>query len=96
MAPGGGIYPLTVSFEPASIPVQSLVSGGIKIQGSAVASRLAIRRMLNFVVLHHIRPITITFPLNQAGLEKAFQTLEEGKMRYRGVLVADKHFQPNR
>jgi D-arabinose 1-dehydrogenase-like Zn-dependent alcohol dehydrogenase len=90
MATGGAIYPLTVSFEPSKVPVQLLINGGVRLQGSAVASRPAIRKMLDFVVLHKIRPMTVTFPLNKPGIEKAFQILEDGKMRYRGVLVAGK------
>jgi D-arabinose 1-dehydrogenase-like Zn-dependent alcohol dehydrogenase len=46
--------------------------------------------MLDFVVLHGLHPITMTFPLNKDGIKRAFHTLEEGKMRYRGVLVAGK------
>lgn len=91
MAPGGAIYPLSVSFEPSKVPVQLLINEGVRIQGSAVASRPAIRMMLAFVVLHQIRPITMTFPLSKQGIEKAFQTLEDGRMRYRGVLVADRY-----
>ncbi|KAL1961667.1 hypothetical protein VTN77DRAFT_1342 [Rasamsonia byssochlamydoides] len=91
IAPGGSIYPLTVSFEPSVIPLQPLVSNGIKIQGSALASRRSIRRLLDFVVLHGIRPITMSFPLNKDGIQRAFQVLEEGRMRYRGVLVAERY-----
>ncbi|KAJ9192375.1 hypothetical protein DTO166G4_7246 [Paecilomyces variotii] len=89
VANDGSVYPLTISFEPASVPILTLVANGIKIQGSAVASRLAIRKMLRFVVLHGMRPIIVKFPLNKGGIEAAFKTLEEGRMRYRGVLVSE-------
>jgi hypothetical protein len=29
----------------------------------------------------------MTFPLNKEGVEEAMQTLRDGKMRYRGVLI---------
>ncbi|KAL2004735.1 hypothetical protein VTN00DRAFT_3263 [Thermoascus crustaceus] len=91
VACGGSIYPLTVSFEPSVVPIQPLVANGIRIQGSAVASRGSIRRMLDFVSLHGMRPIIMTWPLNKDGIESAFKVLEEGRMRYRGVLVSERH-----
>ncbi|KAL1874189.1 hypothetical protein Plec18167_006126 [Paecilomyces lecythidis] len=91
VANDGSIYPLTISFEPSSVPIIALVTNGIKIQGSAVASRLAIRKLLRFVVLHGMRPIIMKFPLNKSGIELAFRTLEEGRMRYRGVLVSQQN-----
>lgn len=91
IAPGGSIYPLTVSLDPCLVNIQQLVSNGIRIQGSSVASRRSIRRLLDFVVLHGIRPITMSFPLNKDGIQRAFQVLEEGRMRYRAVLVAERY-----
>ncbi|GAD99997.1 alcohol dehydrogenase, putative [Paecilomyces variotii No. 5] len=91
VANDGSIYPLTISYEPPSIPILPIVANGIKIQGSAVASRLAIRKLLRFVVLHGMRPIIMKFPLNKGGIEAAFKTLEEGRMRYRGVLVSQQN-----
>ena len=43
---------------------------------------------LAFAAHHSIAPVTQTFPMSKEGVEKAFETLEDGKMRYRGVLVA--------
>ncbi|KAH8703641.1 putative alcohol dehydrogenase [Talaromyces proteolyticus] len=71
----GSIYPLSVSFQPSSVPIQQLINNGIRIQGSAVGSRPSIQRMLDFVVLHIYAPL-------------AFEVLSNGKMRYRGVLLA--------
>jgi D-arabinose 1-dehydrogenase-like Zn-dependent alcohol dehydrogenase len=45
--------------------------------------------MLQFAASHRIKPIVMSFPLRQNGIEKAMETLREGKMRYRGVLVHD-------
>ena len=88
MAPSGTIYPLSVSFEDLKMPYLDLLLNGLKIQGSLVAARQIHREMLEFAAAHGIRPITQTFPLNLGGVSQAFKTLEDGSMRYRGVLVA--------
>ncbi|KAH6609946.1 alcohol dehydrogenase [Trichoderma cornu-damae] len=84
----GKIYPLTVSFDAPPVPMLPLLARGISIQGSAGAPRAQIQKMLDFVVLHGIKPTVMTWPLDTKGVEDAMQTLREGKMRYRGVLVA--------
>jgi D-arabinose 1-dehydrogenase-like Zn-dependent alcohol dehydrogenase len=88
MAPSGTIYPLTVSNDDLKMPYMGIILSGLKIQGSLVAAREIHREMLEFAATHSIKPIIQTFPLNQEGVRDAFQRLEEGKMRYRGVLVA--------
>lgn len=45
--------------------------------------------MLKFAARHLIKPIVMTFPLNLDRIEEAMETLRQGKMRYRGVLVHD-------
>ncbi|KAJ7083085.1 chaperonin 10-like protein [Mycena belliarum] len=47
--------------------------------GTAVAARSVHRRMLDFAARHRIQP---------SGIEEGMAKLREGKMRYRGVLVA--------
>lgn len=91
----GGIYLLTISDATLNIPALPLVINGIKVQGSAVAPRLAIRKMLGFVVLHGIRPIIMTWPMTIDGIQAAFKTMEEGRMRYRGVLVSQSYLMGN-
>ncbi|RHZ72394.1 hypothetical protein CDV55_108412 [Aspergillus turcosus] len=91
MSPDSTIYLLTVSTEQPPLPVMPLISNGIRIQGSAVASRVAVRKMLRFVSLHGIRPIIMTWPMTKDGIQAAFQILEQGKMRYRGVIVGQRH-----
>jgi D-arabinose 1-dehydrogenase-like Zn-dependent alcohol dehydrogenase len=44
--------------------------------------------MLNFAARNHITPIVEKFPLTKSGVEDAMARLREGKMRYKGVLVA--------
>jgi len=88
-AAGGKIYALTISFDASSVPMLPLLVNGISIQGSAGAPRAQIRKMLDFAVFHGIKPTIMTWPLNTQGVEDAMRTLREGKMRYRGVLVAE-------
>lgn len=87
MAPGGAIYPLTVSSEDLKIPYMPILAGELKVQGSLVAAREVHREMLSFAAKHEIRPIIETFPMSVEGIEESMARLDDGKMRYRGVLV---------
>lgn len=89
MAPGGTIYALTVDMDEMKFPYLPLVMKALRIQGSLPAARGSQREMLQFVARHRIKSIVMKFPLNQSGIEKAMETLREGRMRYRGVLVHD-------
>jgi D-arabinose 1-dehydrogenase-like Zn-dependent alcohol dehydrogenase len=88
MAPGGTIYPLTVSNDDLKIPYMPIIAGELKIQGSLVAARQVHRDMLAFAAHHQIKPIIETFPMTVDGITEAMKKLEDGKMRYRGVLIA--------
>lgn len=88
MNPGGVIYPLSVSEGDLQMPYMPLLLNGLRVQGSVVGSRKIHREMLEFAATQSIKPIIEAFPLNKRGIDEAFQTLEDGKMRYRGVLVA--------
>lgn len=85
----GSIYLLTVQFTPLTIPSIPLVQNGIRIQGSLVSSRQGLRNLVKFAAEKKITPTTMKFPLTRDGVEDAMQTLREGRMRYRGVLVRD-------
>lgn len=65
-----------------------LILKGLRIQGSIVAPRYVHNRMLEFAALHQIKPMVEKFPMDVDGITKAFKKLADGKMRYRGVLVA--------
>lgn len=88
MAPSGTVYPLSVSDGNLEMPYMPLLLNGLKVQGSLVAAREIHREMLEFAAFHNIKPITQKFPMTVEGIEEAFETLDSGKMRYRGVLVA--------
>jgi len=89
MAASGTVYPLSVDLEnDMKIPYMPILLSGLKIQGSLVAARQIHKEMLAFAAKHEIRPIIQKFPMTKEGVTECFKTLEEGKMRYRGVLVA--------
>ncbi|ETN37451.1 uncharacterized protein HMPREF1541_08442 [Cyphellophora europaea CBS 101466] len=89
MAPGGAIYPLTVSFGNLDIPVMPVILAALRIQGSLVADRQTHREMLEFSAFHGIKPMINEFKMNEKGIEEAFRVLGSGDMKYRGVLVAE-------
>ena len=89
LAPGATILPLTVAEGNFEFPYMPLILMGIKVQGSVVAPRAIHNKMLEFAAVHHIKPIVEKFPLDKEGIEKAFEHLDHGEMRYRGVLVAE-------
>lgn len=68
--------------------MQLVVKNDIRIQGCSNASRKSMRKMLQFVQLHGIRPWTMSWPLTADGIQDAFKALKESRIRYRGVLVA--------
>ena len=88
LAPGAAVFPLSVSEGNLSLPYMPLILNGIRVQGSVISPRAIHRKMLDFAAMHGIKPIIEKFPLTKEGVEQAFEHLDEGKMRYRGVLVA--------
>lgn len=88
MSPSGVISPLSVDSNDLKIPYMPLLANGLRIQGGIVASRQVHRDMLEFASFHQIKPVKMTFPMTLDGVRESLKTLEEGKMRYRGVLVA--------
>jgi D-arabinose 1-dehydrogenase-like Zn-dependent alcohol dehydrogenase len=61
---------------------------GYNVKSSLVATRKVHGDMLQFAAHHSIKPIIETFQLSEAGVKAAFDKLNAGSMRYRGVLVA--------
>lgn len=88
MSPTGVISPLSVDSNDLKIPYMPLLVNGLRIQGGIVSSRQVHRDMLEFAAFHNIKPVKMTFPMTLEGVKESLRTLEEGKMRYRGVLVA--------
>ena len=88
LAPRANIYPLTVSSDELSVPYGPITRKELRIQGSLVSPRQTHREMIEFAALHGIKPIIETFPLTKDGIVEALDKLRAGRMRYRGVLVA--------
>jgi D-arabinose 1-dehydrogenase-like Zn-dependent alcohol dehydrogenase len=65
----------------------NIVGGTLRVAGN-VANTNSIRAMLAFAAKHGVKPQIERFPLSQQGATEAMQKLRDGKMRYRGVLVA--------
>ncbi|RGP59238.1 hypothetical protein FLONG3_11244 [Fusarium longipes] len=85
----GSIYPLTAALESTPVPLTELALKGIRVQGSLVGSRDSVRKLLEFVARKNIKPTTMTYSLNEEGIEKALHDLKDGKVRYRAVLVKE-------
>ncbi|KAJ5699143.1 hypothetical protein N7462_001148 [Penicillium macrosclerotiorum] len=89
MAPNGVISPLSVDSNDLKIPYMPLLLNGLRIQGGVVSARQVHRDMLEFAAIHNIKPVKMKFPMTLKGVEESLKTLEEGRMRYRGVLVSE-------
>ncbi|KAK0628056.1 NADP-dependent alcohol dehydrogenase C 1 [Lasiodiplodia hormozganensis] len=85
---GGTVSLMTVDPEAElRVPYMDVLMNALRIEGSLPAPRHLHREMLRFAALHGIEPVTEVFPLERGGIERAFERLEKGEMRYRGVLV---------
>ena len=88
LAPEAKVFPLTVAEGNFEFPQMPMITQGLTVQGSVVAPRNVHVKMLEFAAKHGIKPVIEEFPLTKKGIEKGFEHLENGNMRYRGVLVA--------
>lgn len=91
LAPMASIYPLTITdFETKlEVPFIWFLLSGWTIIGSTVPPKVVYVQMLEFAALHGVKPVIEKFPLNHEGVKDSLKKLDEGKMRYRGVLCAD-------
>lgn len=88
MAMGGIILPLTVEFEPTSVPLSFTVFQGVSIIGVKICSRQEYEDMFRFCARHKIRPMIQKYEMSVSGLNQAIEDLKGGKVRYRAVVVA--------
>lgn len=77
---------MSIQTEPLSIPYMPFVLPGHRIIASTEASRRNHIDMLEFAARNKIKPWVEVFPMNEQGLQQAFDKIESGHMRYRGVL----------
>jgi len=78
---------MTIQQDPISIPYMPFVLPGHRLIASTEASHQNHFEMLEFAARHQIQPVIEEFPMTLAGVAAAFERLEAGQMRYRGVLV---------
>ncbi|TVY51859.1 putative cinnamyl alcohol dehydrogenase 1, partial [Lachnellula cervina] len=90
LAPRPSISPLTITdFETKLVlPHMQFILSGWKLIGSTGSPKIVYQRMLDFAGLHIIKPMIELFPLTKQGVVDSLKKLDEGKMRYRGVLYA--------
>jgi D-arabinose 1-dehydrogenase-like Zn-dependent alcohol dehydrogenase len=86
MAPFGHIYPLTISEGNLEFPYMAMIGKELSIHGSCSSTPDEVQTMLRFAVKHDIKPSIERFPMTVEGITNAFERLESGKLRYRGVL----------
>ncbi|EFQ96869.1 NADP-dependent alcohol dehydrogenase [Nannizzia gypsea CBS 118893] len=87
MAPRGTVHLLAGSLKDnLVVPSAALIDSGLRVFGSLVAPRSVMIRMLDFAARHRVKPIVQKFPLTAEGVNNALQKLDEGTIRYRGVL----------
>ena len=87
LAPFAKIFPLTISFDSIPVPALPLVIYGFSVIGSGGAHPQSVKAMLRFCAKHDIKPVIEKFPMTKQGIVEAMKKLEDGKVRYRGVLV---------
>ncbi|KAK5164804.1 uncharacterized protein LTR77_009468 [Saxophila tyrrhenica] len=89
LAPRATIHPISIAGGNFEIPYMPLVLNGLRVQGSVVAARAVHQQMLEFAALHKIEPIMEKFPMTEKGIAEAMEKLNNGQMRYRGVLIPE-------
>jgi alcohol dehydrogenase (NADP+) len=77
---------MSIQQKPLVVPYMSFILPGHRIIASTEASRQNHHAMMNFATRHRITPWVERFPMTEDGLKTAFDRLENGEMRYRGVL----------
>jgi len=86
------VFPLQIPEDmksKLSVPHMPFLFKSINVVYSTNGRHDAYDKMLGFAALHGIKPVSEKFPLNEEGIEVALKKLEEGTVRYRGVLVAE-------
>ncbi|KAM7185998.1 NADP-dependent alcohol dehydrogenase C 2 [Rhypophila sp. PSN 637] len=88
MAFGALLFPLTVSTEIMQLSPMDLIGKSLTVVGTGTASTASMRAMLQFAAKQGVRPIIEKYPMTLEGVQEAMARLREGRVRYRGVLVA--------
>ncbi|KIW26622.1 uncharacterized protein PV07_06441 [Cladophialophora immunda] len=91
LAPFAKIFPLTISMDNIPVPVLPFIIYGYSIIGSGGAHPQSVQAMLRFAAEHSVKPVIEKFPMTQKGVTDAMTKLDEGSVRYRGVLEVIHH-----
>lgn len=86
------VFPLQIPSDMSSkllVPPMLFLMKSINVVYSTNGRHDAYDKLLAFAALHGVTPVSEKFPLNGEGIEEALKKLEEGTVRYRGVLVAE-------
>jgi len=86
MAKRGYVIPLSIANGTMDVPYMPLMINGLTVSGGIICTRHVHNLMLDFAARHKIQAVIEEFPMNEAGIEKAFDKLENGGLRYRAVL----------
>ena len=91
LAPMASIYPLSIAGPETKLvlPFMKFLLAGRRVVGSTVPPKIAYMQMLRFAALHGIKPMTERFPMTGEGVTDSLKKVNQGKMRYRGVLYAE-------
>ncbi|KAJ5415152.1 hypothetical protein N7465_003847 [Penicillium sp. CMV-2018d] len=87
LAKGASIFPLTATGPEAqlALPHMQFLLNGAKVQ-SSMPSKKTYSDMLKFAARNNIRAVLECEPMSTEGINKIFNRLKEGQVRYRGVL----------
>ncbi|THX16855.1 GroES-like protein [Aureobasidium pullulans] len=77
---------MSIQQKPLVIPYMPFILPGHSIIASTEASRQNHLAMIQFAARHQISPWVERYPMTAHGLKMAFERLEKGEMRFRGVL----------
>jgi alcohol/geraniol dehydrogenase (NADP+) len=84
LKPKGRLHFVGATLEPLDLGVFSLIMGQKSVSGSPVGSPSTIEKMLEFALLHQVRPKIEMYPMGK--INEALDHLRAGKARYRIVL----------
>jgi len=85
--PQGTLVLTGLSLNPLPLVPALLVADQLRIIGSAVGSRRDMQELLHLAVQHNIRPMTETYPLEEANA--VHDRLRANQVRFRAVLTPD-------
>jgi D-arabinose 1-dehydrogenase-like Zn-dependent alcohol dehydrogenase len=88
MAPFGHIILLGLTTEPLVLPYSVIMTKEINIHGALSSKPNDIDMMLKFASEHNVRPMIEEFPMTEEGAAAAIAKLNNGSIRYRGILVS--------